>query len=217
MANTAQNFQQRLLSIHDLREAIPQGSDEFIQHLFNITQDLFTVADGGDDVTDQVEQNTSDIAQNASDIVQNTLGIMDNADDIADNVSAINQNSSDISDNSLAISTNATNLSNHISDTTTHGANGDIVGNNDFADESIGGVVKRMTLIADAIESTATVITPDVAAAPVAYDQAYTQTIADLTNANKASINLLVTEFNAAVVVLNNLIAASKAAGQMTP
>lgn len=221
--NTAQNFTQRLLSISDLRSAFPEGSDEFIQHLFNITQDIFFIADGGDDLADQVQDNTNRITQNEIDILANAVAIAQNASDIADNsdsiaanTTAILQNALNIAQNSSDISDNAVNLSDHIADTTTHGASGDIVGNNNFADESIGGVVRRMSLIADAVQSAVNVIEPDVAAAPAAYDQAHIQTIVDLTNANKAAVNQLVLDFNASVLVLNNLLSESKSSGQMS-
>lgn len=97
-----------------------------------------------------------------------------------------------------------------------HGSNGNIVGLDDLADETIQGLVKRMTLISDAIPSTATVVQADASAAPATYLQAHSQELVDLSNANKAAINLLVTDFNNAVTVLNNLIGQSKTSGQMT-
>ena len=49
--------------------------------------------------------------------------------------------------------TNATEIINseaHIAATVAHGANGDIVGNQDFATTSVGGVVKKAIAVSDA-------------------------------------------------------------------
>lgn len=85
-----------------------------------------------------------------------------------------------------------------------------------IATEEAAGVVKRMTAIADAIGSSVNVSAPDISTAPAAYNQAYMQSIATLTNENKLAINQIVTDFNATIVVLNSLIEKSKLSGQMT-
>jgi len=104
----------------------------------------------------------------------------------------------------------------HVNDNAAHGANGDIVGFNDLAEEDLAGLVKRMVAIADGVDSIVDIVTDDLLPAPAAYDQAYTDLMATLTNENKAAVNQLSIDLNAAIAVLNNLLAESKASGQMT-
>lgn len=122
----------------------------------------------------------------------------------------------DISGNTDNIETNAENLATHEDLEAAHSSNGKIVGFDDLADETTQGLVKRMELISDAVDSTVNVAIADAAAAPAAYSQVHTQSLVDLSNANKAAINTLVTDLNNAVTVLNDLIAKSKTSGQMT-
>lgn len=128
----------------------------------------------------------------------------------------VNVNIQDIANNVISINLNASNLSNHESLEEAHGSNGVIVGFDDLAVEETVGLVKRMVALADAVASTASVVVADASTAPAAYSQAHSQELVDLSNANKAAINTLVTDFNNSVTVLNNLIARSKDSGQMT-
>lgn len=132
------------------------------------------------------------------------------------NIEDISVNADNIGLNALAIQANTDALEEHELLEIAHGSNGEIVGFLDLADETTVGLVKRMTLLADAIASTVSVVVADVSAAPAAYSQAHSQELVDLSNANKAAINTLVTDFNNTVTVLNNLIARSKTSGQMT-
>jgi len=162
-----------------------------------------------DDLIAAVESNIIAIAENKQAIDINTQAIAQNVIDIA-------QNSDDIEANEIAIDQLTISLNAHISQSQAHGSNGDIVGFNDTANESTVGLVKRMALIADAVETTVDITTPDIGAAPATYDQAYTQSVTDLTNENKAAINQLASDLNDAIAVLNNLLAESKSSGQMT-
>lgn len=150
----------------------------------------------------QVKLNADEIIKNAENIQINTDGIEQNVDDIATNAQAI----IDLTD--------ALNL--HVEAEQAHGSNGNIVGFNDFADELTYGLVKRMTLISNAITSEAEVTAADAASAPATYNQAYTQALADLSNDNKAAINQVITDFNNAVAVINEIITNSKTAKQMS-
>ena len=132
------------------------------------------------------------------------------------NIEGIAVNADNISINALAIQVNADNLATHEALESAHGSNGVIVGFDDLANEAIQGLVKRMAALADAIASTVEVVQADASAAPATYSQAHSQELVDLSNTNKAAINTLVTDFNNAVTVLNNLIARSKTSGQMT-
>ena len=144
-------------------------------------------------------------------------GIIDGTVDTLDEVIiVVEEHEIRITANTEGIQLNATSLSDHESLEEAHSSNGKIVGFDDFADEATHGLVKRMSLLADAISSAANVAVADASAAPAAYSQAHSQELVDLSNANKAAINTLVTDFNNAVTVLNNLIARSKTSGQMT-
>tara|TARA_R110000744_G_scaffold56386_3_gene118964 strand:- start:2394 stop:3011 length:618 start_codon:yes stop_codon:yes gene_type:complete len=132
------------------------------------------------------------------------------------NIEGITVNADNIGINALAIQVNAEALGEHELLEIAHSSNGKIVGFLDLADETTVGLVKRMALLADAVASTVNVVVADASAAPAAYSQAHSQELVDLSNANKAAINTLVTDFNNAVTVLNDLIAKSKTSGQMT-
>lgn len=176
-----------------------------------------------EDLAKVVEKNIIAIAANKEAIEQNSLKIATNAEDIAANTEsiiqnalAIAQNASDIAANAAEIVLLADSLDLHVNAFEAHGSNGNIVGFNDVANESTRGLVKRMSSISDAVSSTVDITTADIGAAPAAYDQAYTQSVTDLTNENKAAINQLASDLNDAIAVLNNLLAESKTSGQMS-
>lgn len=176
-----------------------------------------------DQLVAAVEANIIAIAANKEAIEANALAIAQNAEDIAinseaiiQNALAISENADDIADNAAAIVLLANSIDSHINASQAHGSNGDIVGFNDTATESTVGLVARMASIADAVETTVDITTSDIGAAPATYDQAYTQSVTDLTNENKAAINQLASDLNDAIAVLNNLLAESKTSGQMT-
>ena len=85
----------------------------------------------------------------------------------------------------------------------------------DFAANFIGGAVLLAALVADAVASTQTITLADIAAAPVAYDQAFTQTLVDMANDTKAKHNQLVTDLNLVITQFNDLLTKSKTAKQM--
>lgn len=121
-----------------------------------------------------------------------------------------------IEKNTLDIQTNANNLTAHEDLTSAHGVTGNNVGTEDFATSLIGGVSLLMDLVNDAVNSTQTIVLADIAEAPAAYNQAYTQTLADMSNDTKAKHNQLVIDLNSVANQLNDLIAKSKAAKQMS-
>ena len=176
-----------------------------------------------DELVAAVEENIISIAANKEAIEENALAIAQNAEDIAANTDAIiqnalaiAQNASDIAANAAAIVLLANSLDAHVNASQAHGSNGDIVGFNDTATESTVGLVARMASIADAVETTVDITIADIGTAPADYDQAYTQSVTDLTNENKAAINQLASDLNDAIAILNNLLAESKSSGQMT-
>lgn len=84
-------------------------------------------------------------------------------------------------------------------------ANGQLVGNMDYATVSVGGVVDLAALVSDLTQ----IATADIGAAPAAYDQTYTQSVTDLTNENKAKVNEI-------VLKVNEIIAGQITAKQMS-
>jgi len=176
-----------------------------------------------DDLIAAVEANIIAITANKEAIEESALAIAKNAEDIATNSEAIVQNALAIAENTTNIEANAqaivllaNSLDTHVNASQAHNSNGDIVGFNDTATESTVGLVARMSSIADAVETTVDITTADIGAAPATYDQAYTQSVTDLTNENKEAINQLASDLNDAIAVLNNLLAESKTSGQMT-
>lgn len=94
-------------------------------------------------------------------------------------------------------------------------ASGQLIGNEDFATDLIGGVVNLMALVADAVDSLAEITIVDIGAAPALYDQTYTQSVTDLLNDTKAKHNQLRIDLNLVVTQLNELLANSITAKQM--
>lgn len=137
---------------------------------------------------------------------QNSVILSQTADS---NIGSIEQNAQNIQQNK-------DNLTDHEADTSAHGVTGVNVGTEDYAQSLIGGVVLLMDLVTDANTSIQTIVLPDIAAAPAAYNQAYIQTIADMTNDIKLKHNQLLIDMNAAILQLNDLIAKSKTSKQMS-
>lgn len=193
MTDLVDQLQTLNLSATELKNA---GLDDaLINEWLNFVQNFITVATGADDNSEQVNNNTQAIAVNAQ--------------GIADNVTNITTNSSNIS--SLS-----TSLTNHTSSNSQHGVAGNNVGTENYAQSSTGGVVFIMSLVADAVDSTATVTEPDALDAPGTYSNIQIQGIVDLVNEIKSDHNQLVTDVNSAIAQLNELIANSKTSRQMS-
>ena len=155
-------------------------------------------------MTNWPEMMTNDYLTN----LRNFVEIARKADELVDRVT-INEENIDI--NAVNIEFNAQDiedlqqeLGDHIASNSEHGVAGDNVGTQDFCTASIGGVVLLAGLIADLIP----IATVDLLAAPVAYDQTYTQLVTDLTNENKAKINEI-------VIAVNKIISGQITAKQM--
>ena len=99
--------------------------------------------------------------------------------------------------------TNAQNLSTHTSSSTQHGATGDIVGNEDFAQAAIGGVVLLASKVNELTQNTVNVVN-----APAAYDQAHAQSLVD-------AINSLASKQNDIIGKINEFIQSQQNAKQM--
>lgn len=173
-------------------------------------------------IDDQIDVIDGTLKETIEQVNENTVGISDNkesiatnTENIATNTASIEENKTNITTNSEATQQNATNLTDHEQATTAHGSNGAIVGFNDVATETLNGLVMQMANIADAVQSAVEITQADPIDAPAAYSQTHAQSVVDLTKANKAGINQLVSDFNDAVNVLNQLLANSKTSGQM--
>jgi hypothetical protein len=166
-------------------------TDDYLTNL----QNFIEIARNSDDLLELVEQNEANIIVNAANIATNADNITTNADNIATNADNITTNADDISTNADNIIIVADDLSDHELLNSAHGVTGDNVGTEDFAQPVVGGVVLLAALIADLTA----IATADIAAAPVAYDQVYTQSVTDLTNENKAKINEIVLKVNAII------------------
>ena len=124
-----------------------------------------------------------------------------------------------------AVNDNELTMNSHIAAEEAHGSNGAVIGSDDTATSAMAGLVKRMSLVADAVNVTSSEVSvdsPDATTAPAAYDQTQVESIVTLANETKVDVNQLVTdmntvvtEVNAIVTQLNSVIANSKTAGQM--
>lgn len=139
-------------------------------------------------------------------IIEEFLTILDNIALLAEGL--------DSEDLDLGDLTNLVNA--HIGSDSQHGADGVIVGVNDFAQSFVGGVVYLATKVANALQSTATITLPDIGTAPATYDQVYQQEVADLLNDAKSKHNQLVTDLNALVSLFNQLLLVMQSAKQMS-
>lgn len=108
------------------------------------------------------------------------------------------------------------NLDNHESDTSAHGVTGVNIGAEDYAQTLVGGAVLLAIKVADATQTSVAIVTADVGAAPVVYDQTYAQSQTDLINENKATINNLVTDVSTLTTQLNAFLSAVQTAKQMS-
>lgn len=148
--------------------------------------------------------NLSDLVLDRVEINEENIQL--NTDNIQINVNNIQTNGDNIQTNADDISTLNTTIGDHISSSTQHGVTGDNVGTGDYCTSLVGGVVNLAALIADLT----VIATTDIAAAPAAYNQAYTQTVADLNNENKSKINEMVLKVNA--IILGQITAKQMAA-----
>ena len=148
-------------------------------------------------MTNWPEMMTNDYLTN----LRNFLDIAQKADVLVDRVTINEEN---IELNTQDIEDLQQELSDHINSDSQHGVTGDNVGNEDFAAQAIGGVVLLAGLLSDLTE----IVTADIAAAPGAYDQVYTDLVTSLTNENKDKINEI-------VLKINNLISGQITAKQM--
>lgn len=102
----------------------------------------------------------------------------------------------------------------HVAQSSAHGASGDLVGSNNYASAVKGGAVLLADAVADAIDSTVTVAAPNASAAPVAYSQVQVQELVTLANELKSDLTQAVSDLNAAIAVINDMLASERTAKQ---
>jgi hypothetical protein len=106
-----------------------------------------------------------------------------------------------------------TGLASHIAAESAHGANGNIVGTDDYCTATVGGTV----LLAGALPNVAPVATTPpiaVAMAGATYSQPYAQSQTDAINALRQNVTDLVAANNALVLSINQMLATERTAKQ---
>lgn len=221
-AQEAANRRRTRLSYGEIRRQNPNWDDLLVEDYLQKQDSIDTLESEDSTLAEQVQKNTDAIADLEPAVLSNTLGVANNADniatntdDIADNSAAIATNTSNISSNASSIGTLQTDLSDHVNSNSQHGVTGDNVGTEDFAQDSVGGVVLLAALVADAAGTASSIALPDLGSAPATYDQTYTQETANLVNECKAQINNLVADSQNAINQLNALLQSMKDANQM--
>ena len=107
-------------------------------------------------------------------------------------------------------------LESHVDSESAHGAVGNLIGAENYCTEQVGGVVIRMPSLTPLVASTAVVQSAEIINAPATYDQMYVDAQSNLINDLRSSHNQLQIDLNRAITKLNELIAASKTARQMS-
>jgi hypothetical protein len=106
-----------------------------------------------------------------------------------------------------------TGLASHIAAESAHGANGSIVGTNNYCTATVGGTV----LLAGALPDVGPVTTTPpgaVATAGAAYSQTYAQSQADAINALRQNVTDLVAANNSLVSAINQMLSTERTAKQ---
>lgn len=195
------------LSYSDIRENNPNWSDGQIQDYLDKQEDINTLSEVSQTLQEQVDQNTATNESQQLEIDSNTAGVNNNAANIAQNAINLANLSLVVAQNSLDITAVTDNFNTHNASSSQHGVTGDNIGTEDYAQTLTGGAVLLAELVNDAVDSTVSVDSPD------ATDLTSVITLA---NETKADVNQVVTDLNAAIAQLNDLLAKSKTAKQMS-
>ncbi len=180
----------------------PEWSDLIKEDWQNKTNGINEVAEVANEANvtanNEVEKNE---AQDKA-IENNRQTINTLAENILINDQKTSNNTKSIAENKQGIADNKKVIDEHVADKSAHGATGDIVGNENFAGETVGGVV----LIAGKLTELEKLII-EVPPAPGEYSQEYMQTVAN-------SINSLVSKQGDIITLLNQVISTQVAAKQ---
>lgn len=101
----------------------------------------------------------------------------------------------------------------HVADTQAHGANGNIVGTDDFCTTVVGGTVLLASALTPNANSTL-IITATPTAPSAAYSQAEAITWVAAINELKTDFNALILEFNQLTAKVNDIISTQESANQ---
>lgn len=126
------------------------------------------------------------------------------------------QNSTDITETNETVATLRSDYDSHASNNEAHGSTGDIVGTGDYCTDLIGGTVLLASAVVDASTSiVSAVLSPN--AAGLTYLQADASTWVAMLNEHKAQINQLTIDLNAAINIINLMLASDRTAKQRAP
>ena len=180
----------------------PEWSDLLKEDWQNKTNGINEVAEVANEanVTANNEVGKNEAQDRAIENNRQTINTL--AENILINDQKTASNTRSISENKQGIAGNKKVIDEHVADNSAHGATGDIVGNQNFAGENIGGVV----LIAEKLAELEK-LTIEVPPAPGEYNQEYMQTVAN-------SINSLVSKQGDIITLLNQVISTQVAAKQ---
>ncbi len=147
--------------------------------LINTFQDLENIANKTNQAGDDAESAVNTNERQDEEITENKQGVENNAAAI----NLVNQT-----------------LDNHMGSRQQHGANGDIVGNLDYASPTTGGVVLQAQNVASS-----ELIYPDaIGTAPETYNQGYAQTLANSVNATVSNQKVINNKLNDIITALTN-------------
>ena len=161
------------------------------------------------EVANEANRTASDEANRNADqdkaIELNRKNILETSSKVSVLSQSVTKNTAAIGENKQAIKTNASNLKTHEELNSAHGVTGDNVGNEDFAQELVGGVVLIAANLAELTHSFSS-----LTAAPADYDQTYMQSVAD-------AVNSLGSQQGDIITLLNEVLRGQKDAKQMQP
>ena len=161
------------------------------------------------EVANEANRTASDEANRNADqdkaIELNRKNILETSSKVSVLSQSVTKNTAAIGENKQAIKTNASNLKTHEELNSAHGVTGDNVGNEDFAQELVGGVVLIAANLAELTHSFSS-----LTAAPADYDQTYMQSVAD-------AVNSLGSQQGDIINLLNEVLRGQKDAKQMQP
>lgn len=155
------------------------------EFFFSSTGDLTNIADNTNSNNDKIEENSKNIAENTTKITVNTQNIEKNKEKIKENTQAIDNNKQNIELTKQELET-------HVNSKSQHGATGNIVGNQNFCTDVLGGVV----LLCDSVKKLDIIQPIDIPSAPESYNQEYFNNLAMAVNNNHIALIKLVEKIN---------------------
>ena len=155
------------------------------EFFFNSSIDLTNISDSTNENNDNIKKNSENITKNTTKITENTQNIEFNRKNIESNTQKIEINRQNIESNKQELDT-------HVNSKSQHGATGDIVGNQDFCTDVLGGVV----LLCDSVTKLDIIQPIEIPPAPESYNQDYFNNLATAVNNNHAVLIKLVEKVN---------------------